>query len=203
MTSLLALLALAPAPLVAGSTVDLPQKGGFDSLAFDADDHRVLAAHSGAGTLTVLDTRTGKVSEVETGSVNGIAVSKKLDRYFVAGGGKELVAVDRKTLKVVGRTPVSGPADLVAIDTRRDQVYVAHDDGTELWAFDAATLKPLAVVTTEEAPEFFEYDRSADRIFLNIKSTNHLQVISPATHAVVAIWETTPMRSPHGPRAGP
>lgn len=198
MTPLLALLALAPAPLAAGKTVDLPKKGGFDALAFDADDHRVLAAHSGANTLTVLDTRTGKVTEVETGSVNGIGISKKHDRYFVAGRDKEVVAVDRKTLKVVARVPVSGPADLVAVDPRRDQVYVVHDDGKELWVFDAATLKSVGSVATEEAPEFFEYDPAADRIFLNIKSTNHLQVIVPATHKVTATWDTAPMQSPHG-----
>lgn len=198
MTTFLAFLALAPAPLVAGKSIDLPKKGGFDSLAFDADAHRLLAAHSGANTLTVLDTKTGKVIELETGSVNGIGISKKHDRYFVAGGDKEVVAVDRKTLKIVGRVPVSGPADLVAVDTRHDQVFVAHDDGTELWAFDAATLKPVATVTVEEAPEFFEYDPAADRIFLNIKSTDHLQAISPTAHSVVATWDTAPMKSPHG-----
>ena len=200
MTPLLAFLALAlaPAPLVAGATVALPKTGGFDALAFDADNHRVLAAHSGAGTLAVLDTETGKVDEIETGAINGVAVSKKLDRIFVAGGNKELVALDRKTLKVVGRVALSGPADIVAVDTKRGQVIVCHDDGTEDWVFDGATLAPVGTVAIEEAPEFLEYDKTTDRVYQNIKSTDHLQVIDPETRKVVATWDTAPMKSPHG-----
>ncbi len=198
MTTLIALLALAPAPLVIDRTVELPKKGGFDAMAFDAENHRILAAHSGAKTLAVLDTESGAVQEIETGSVNGIAVSKKLDRYFAAGGGNELVAIDRKTLKVVGRAPLTGPGDIVAVDTKRGQVYVAHDDGTENWVFDGATLKLLGTVAVEEAPEFIEYDKATDRVYENIKSTDHLQVIDPKTRKVVATWSTAPMKSPHG-----
>ncbi|CAN5723119.1 hypothetical protein BH11ARM2_BH11ARM2_22560 [soil metagenome] len=193
-----ALLALAPAPLIADKTVDLPKAGGFDALAFDSQNHRVLAAHSGAGTLAVLDTETGKVEEIDTGSINGVAVSKKLDRYFVAGGGKELVAIDRKSLKVVGRVALSGPADLLAVDTKRGHVVVCHDDGTEDWVFDGASLAPVGTIVIEEAPEFIEYDKTTDRIYQNIKSTDHLQVIDPETRKVVATWDTAPMKSPHG-----
>lgn len=100
----------------------------------------------------MFDTETGSVQEIETGAVNGIAVSKKNDRYFAAGWNKEVIAIDRKTLKVVVRVPVSGAADLVAVDTKRGQVYVAHDDGTEDWVFDGATLKLVGTVAVEEAP---------------------------------------------------
>lgn len=198
MTTLIALIALAPAPLVMDKAVDLPKKGGFDAMAFDTENHRILASHSGAGTLAVLDTQTGGVQEIETGPINGIAVAKKLDRYFAAGEGKELVAIDRKSLKVVGRAPLTGPADIVAVDTTRGQVVVAHDDGTENWIFDGASLKLLGIVAVEEAPEFIEYDKTADRIYENIKSTDHLQVIDPATRKVVSTWDTAPMKSPHG-----
>ncbi len=198
MTTLLAFLALVPAPLVADKTVELPKAGGFDAMAFDAENHRVLAAHTGAGTLAVLDTDSGKVDEIVTGAINGVAVSKKLDRYFVAGANNTLVAIDRKTLQVAGRAPLTGPADIVAVDTKRGQVYVAHDDGTEDWVFDGATLKLVGTVVVEEAPEFIEYDKTTDRIYENIKSSNHLQVIDPETRKVVATWDTAPMTSPHG-----
>lgn len=198
MITLIALLTLAPAPLVMDQTVALPKAGGFDAMTFDADNHRVLAAHSGAGTLAVLDTESGKVQEIETGSINGVAVSKKLDRYFVAGGNKELLAIDRKTLGIVGRVSLSGPADLVAVDTKRGQVVVCQDDGTEDWVFDGTTLASVGTIAIEEAPEFLEYDKNTDRIYQNIKSTDHLQVIDPEARKVVATWKTAPMKSPHG-----
>lgn len=196
MTTLLALLTFAP--LTMDKTVELPKAGGFDAMAYDSDNHRILASHSGAGTLAVLDTETGAVQEIETGAINGVAVAKKLDRYFVAGGSSEFVALDRKTLKIVGRVPLTGPADIVAVDTKRGQVYVAHDDGTENWVFDGSTLKLLGTVTVEEAPEFMEYDKATDRVYENIKSSNHLQVIDPEKRKVVATWDTAPMQSPHG-----
>lgn len=198
MITLTAILSLASAPLTAGPTFGLTKTGSFDSLAFDAGNHRVLAAHSGGKSLAVLDTVTGKVQEVETGEINGIAISTALNRYFVAGGDQELVVVDRKTLKVVGRTPLKGPGDLLVLDTKRNHVLVGHDDGTDLWAFDASSLKPVGTVAIEEAPEFVEYDRAADRIYQNIKSTDHLLVIDPAALKTVATWNTAPMKSPHG-----
>jgi len=196
--SILAFLAMAPAPLTADKVIDLPKAGAFDSMTYDSTNHRILAAHSGAGTLAVLDTESGKVTEVETGAINGIAVAKKLNRYFVAGGNKQLVAVDSQTLAVVGKVDLSGPADLVIFDTKRSQVTVCHDDGTENWVFDGATLAPVGTVTIEEAPEFLEYDKTTDKIYLNIKSTDHLQVIDPETRKVVSTWSTAPMKSPHG-----
>lgn len=199
MTPLIAALVLFPsAPLVLDRTVELPKPGAFDAMAFDADNHRVLAAHSGANTLAVLDTESGKVTEIETGSINGIAISKKLDRYFVAGGNQQLVAIDRKTLGIVGKVSLTGPADLVAVDTKRGNVIVCHDDGTEDWVFNASTLALVGTIAIEEAPEFLEYDKNTDRIYQNIKSTDHLQVIDPETRKVVATWATEPMKSPHG-----
>ena len=39
--------------------------------------------------------------------------------------------------------------------------------------------QPVGTVAVEEAPEFIEYDKGTDRIYENIKSTDHLQVIDP------------------------
>lgn len=200
MIPLIALLALTPAgaPLVMDRTVKLPKAGGFDAMAFDAENHRLLAAHPGANTLAVLDTESGKVQEIQTGAVSGVAVAKKLNRYFVAGGNKELLALDRQTLKIVGRAPLSAEADLITVDTKRGQVVVCQDDGVQDWVFDGTTLASVGTIAIEEAPEFLEYDKNTDRIYQNIKSTDHLQVIDPESHKVVATWKTAPMKSPHG-----
>lgn len=189
---------LAGLPLSAGKTYTLPKPGRFDALTFDSVNHRVLAAHSEAGTLAVLDTVTGKSREITTGPINGVAVSERLNRVFVAGGGNKLIALDRKTLAPVGSVDLGGPADIVTLDTKRNQVYVCHDDGIEDWVFDGKSLKLLGSVAIEEAPEFVEYDAATDKLYQNIKSTNHVQVIDPKTKKVVATWPTAPMESPHG-----
>jgi DNA-binding beta-propeller fold protein YncE len=198
MISILASLLLAQAPLVEGKTFDCPKGGRFDVLAFDSKFHRVLAAHPGAKTLAVLDTETGKIEEIETGAVNGVAVGGKLNRIFAAGPDQTLVILDRETLKIEKTITLGGPGDVVAVDSKRGQVYVSHDDGTEDWVFDGSTFAPVGNVTIEEAPEFVDYDSHTDRVYQNIKSTNHMQVIDPSTRSVVATWPTAPMSSPHG-----
>jgi len=194
----LAVLAAFGAPLVAGKTYDLPKGGKFDYMAVDNKYHRVFATHTGAKTLAVLDTETGKIDEVDTGLVNGVQVATKLNRIFVAGGGGKLVALDRETLKILGSVELGGPGDDLAVDTKRNEVYVCHDDGTEDWVFDATTLKLITKVAIEEAPEYVEYDATTDKLYQNIKSTNHLQVIDPESKKVTATWPTGAMTSPHG-----
>jgi hypothetical protein len=198
MIAILASIAIFQAPLLPGKTYDCPRPGSFDVIAFDAKYHRLLAAHPGAKTLTVLDTETGQIQDLETGAVNGVVVAGKANRIFAAGPGQQLVAIDRETLKVVSTAKLTGPGDVLAWDSKRGQVYVSHDDGAEDWVFDATTFQPVGTVKIEEAPEFVEYDSTTDRVYQNIKSTNHLQVIDPSTRAVVATWDTAPMTSPHG-----
>jgi DNA-binding beta-propeller fold protein YncE len=42
------------------------------------------------------------------------------------------------------------------------------------------------------------YDSKADRIYLNIKSTNEIVVIDPASNSLVARWPVSPAEKPHG-----
>ncbi len=193
-----AALSPAPAPLAPGRVVAAPSAGAFDFMTVDPARRRILAAHAKAGALTVLDLETGAVREVATGPVNGVRVSAGLGRIFCAGANEELVAIDSATLKVVGRAKLTGPGDDVAVDERRNEVYVCHDDGTEDWVFDGATLALKGTVAIEEAPEVLEYDAKSDRFYQNIKSTDHLLVLDPATRKVVATYPTAPMTSPHG-----
>jgi DNA-binding beta-propeller fold protein YncE len=197
-TILASLSLLQAAPLTPGKVYDLPKPGRFDVITFDRKFHRVLAAHSAANTLAVLDTETGKMDEIDTGSLNGVAVAGRANKIFAGGGGNKLVVLDRETLKVLASIDLGGPADVIAVDSKRGQVYVSHDDGTEDWVFDADTLKLIGTVTIEEAPEFLVYDSTKDQIFQNIKSTDHVQVIDPESRKVVATWPTDPMKSPHG-----
>lgn len=193
-----ALLAQTTPPLVAGRTVDLSRPGGFDYMAVDARYGRVFATHGGASTLAVLDLKSGATQEIEVGKVNGVQIDEALGRVFVAGSGQILVALDRKTLAKVGELALSGPGDDIAIDTKRQQIYVCHDDGEEDWVVDARTLKLVGSVKIAGAPEYVEYDAKTDRLYQNIKPTNQLQVIDPETKTVVAAWDTAPMQSPHG-----
>ncbi len=195
---LCASLILQSSPLVAGKTYDVPGGGRFDYMAVDSKYHRVFATHGTAQTLSVLDLKTGKESEIKCGQVNGVQVDEKLSRVFVTGGGQTLVALDRKTLAKLNEVALEGPGDDLAIDTKREQLYVCHDDGEDVWVFDASTLKKLATVKVAGAPEYIEYDAKTDKLYQNIKPTDQIQVIDPIKKAVSVSWPTGEEKGPHG-----
>lgn len=164
----------------------------------DTKNHRVLAAHTEAGYLTVYSYKTGKVTEVKTGAINGVQVNDKLGKIFVAGQDQMLTVVDQKTLKVGKSVKFNGPCDDIVLDTKRMNVYVCNDDGTLDWVVNARTMKKLGQVKVDEAPEFVLYEPSTDLIYQNIKSTDKLQVINPKTMKVVKEWGSGAMKKPHG-----
>jgi len=59
-----------------------------------------------------------------------------------------------------------GPTDAIIYEPKNHLVYVAHDDGAEVWVIDPANPKIVDTVTVPGAPEFMIYDESTDRIYL-------------------------------------
>ena len=188
----------APA-MTAMTPIEVP--GGaahWDFMSSDPAMHRILACHPGAKSLVVIDTTTSKVTVVDTGEVNGVAVDTAENQYFAAGGGQSVAVVDRTTLKKVADIPTGGPCDDVVYDPANGLVYVDHDDGTEVWIIDPKTDKITGTVTVAGAPEVMVYDPTSDKVYQNIKPTDQTQVIDPKTGAVTASWSTAPAKSPHG-----
>jgi DNA-binding beta-propeller fold protein YncE len=84
------------------------------------------------------------------------------------------------------------------LNAARRRLYVAHDEGTELWVIDTQTDQMIASVAIPGVPEAMVYDPSTDRIYLNIKSKDVVAVIDPSSNTVLATWPTAPATSPHG-----
>lgn len=188
-----------PPVLAPQTAIEVPGgPGHFDFLGFDPDLHRVLACHPGSKNFVVLDVKSNQVTTVDTGAVNGIAVDAADNKYFVAGPNKDIVAIDRTTLAKVADIPTDGPCDDVAYDSKNGMVYVCNDDGTIDWVVDPKTYKIVGTVTIAGAPEVLKYDDVTDKLYQNIKPTNQVQVIDPATNTVTATWSTEPVESPHG-----
>jgi DNA-binding beta-propeller fold protein YncE len=93
---------------------------------------------------------------------------------------------------------MEGPLDAILFVPKNRRVYVAHDDGTHLWAIDADSEKLAGTVEIPGPPEYMVYDTARDRIYLNIKTTNEVVTIDPVKGTVVAHWPTAPATAPHG-----
>ncbi len=74
----------------------------FDLMAVDSARRRLFAAHSRAGTLTVVDLAAGKLArEVPVGRSSGVAIDPQDGKYFV-GTTQGVAVVDRNTLEKTG-----------------------------------------------------------------------------------------------------
>jgi DNA-binding beta-propeller fold protein YncE len=187
------------AVLTPQSPIEVPGGSGhFDFIQFDGETHRLLACHPGSKNLVVLDVKSGKVTTIDTGEVNGVGIDTADNKYFAAGGNQDVVVIDRATLAKVADIPTQGPCDDVVYDSASGKVYVCNDDGTQDWVIDPKTNTIAGSVAIAGAPEVVKYDPKTDKLYQNIKPTDQVQVIDPATNKVTATWSTAPVDSPHG-----
>jgi YVTN family beta-propeller protein len=167
----------------------------FDLVAVDSAKHRLVAAHSQAGTLSIVNVATGKLErEIPVGDKpSGVAIDAADGKYFV-GTLTGVTFIDSDTLEKAAFIPTSGPTD--AMVYADGKLYVGHDDGSELWVMDVKQAKLTGTITIPGVPEIADAD--AHRIYQNIKDKNEVAVIDLDSGKVVAEWPTPYTDSPHG-----
>lgn len=196
--------------LIPASPVKLTgTKGKFDFIAVDAARRRLLAAHTGNGSLDVIDLdKSELIKSVPTGAAQDCAVDTKGNRYLVSvSKPPQLAIVDAESLAVTGTVPLKGPADLLAIHPVSGRAYVDHDDAKQVWVVEPTHKQIVATVELpSDSPEGLAFDAAGDRLFQAMKTASTMLVIDVATDKVTATWPTTPATAPHGialiPEAG-
>lgn len=186
----------ADAPLLLKGT-----HGKFDFLSIDAAKHRLLAAHTGNGSLDIIDLETRKlVKSVPTGAAQAAVADAQGEKYFVAvSKPPQTLVVDAEKAAVVSTTALSGPADLLALNPKTGHLYVDHDDGQDLWEIDSSTGGIVKTVTLPgDSPEDLGFDATYEHLFQCMKSGNVVAVIDLGSGTVVNSWATAPAAAPHG-----
>lgn len=188
-------------PLLPQKPIALEGKAArFDFMAVDKTQHRLLAAHKGAGTLEILNLETRKqLKAVPVGEVQGVSVDENGRRYFL-GLEKDhaIVIIDAKTFKKEGQISVEGPVDAIAFDKTNGLVYAAEDDGHRVWVVNPEKKDVSATIDIPGVPEVLEFSPETNAVYLNIKDKNEVVRIDPTTNKVNATWSTLPVTSPHG-----
>jgi YVTN family beta-propeller protein len=171
----------------------------FDLLAVDSARHRLLAAHSQAGTLSIVDISTDKLErEIAVGDKpSGVAVDSRDGKYLV-GTLTGVTIVDAKTLEKTAFIATAGPTDSMVFDPDDGDLYVGHDDGAELWVIDVQQAKLTGDIAIPGVPELLDVDANSHRLYQNIKDKDEVAVIDTITGKVVAEWPTPATDSPHG-----
>lgn len=174
------------------------EEKSFDLLGIDSRNHRLLGAHSEAGTLTIVDMNDRKLrAEIPVGESSGVAVANEYGKYFV-GTTKGVAVVDSRTLKQIYFNDLPGPTDAMAFDANSGKLFVDHDDGTELWVILAKHNNFMAHITLPGVPELLDVDSANRRLYVNIKDKDELVVIDTYEDKIVNTWAIPQTHSPHG-----
>lgn len=187
--------------LVGDKPIEVPGKlGHFDFMNTDAENDRILAAHSGGGNLVLVDLKTGQLmNSIEVGDVQGVAIDAQSGVYILGDADEhKVVFVSAKTLKKLGEVKVSGPVDAVAFNPKKGFAYAGEDDGNRVWVIDVKKHKLVTTIPISGIPEFISYDPKTNRLYQNIKNKDSVAVIDPETNKVEAEWSTAPATGPHG-----
>ncbi len=191
----------ADAPLVAQPPIVVPDsKGGFDYLQVDDAQRRLLCNHTGNGSLDVFNADTGVlIKHIAVGAAQGVAIDVKGGKYIVSvSREKKAVIIDSKTLAILSEVKLAGPGDAIEHDPKNDCVYIGHDDAPGIFVVNVKSGKVVTTITIPEGPEYILYDAGSDRVYVNIKSSDEMLVIDPASNTVKEHWPTAPAKRPHG-----
>ena len=173
---------------------------GFDYLAVDDARARVYAAHTGSGTLLVVNATTGReLGQVGTGTPHGVAVDPRTGHVYTGDGvDRTMSEVDPVALKVVNTVSVPGNVDAVAYDADLHRIYGDEDDGTRIFVIDTTTFKQVGTVQLPgHKPEYLAIDPATHKIYQNIANLNEYVVIDSSTLKIVQTVKTPELTNNH------
>src|SRR5271167_5032498 len=187
--------------LIPNPPVELPGTGRFDFIKIDSANHRLLASHTGNGSLDVIDLGTSKlIKSIPTGNAQGVAIDEKGGRYFVSSSKPtQMVIIDSAKLEVTGIVPLPSPVDVDTYDPATNHVFVCNDEQPQVWVIDPEAKKILATLAMPgPGMEDLGMDSQDKFLFQNLKDANEIAKIDPQSNKVLDHWSTAPAQKPHG-----
>jgi len=196
------LLVSAADSLTPGNPVEVTgTQGKFDFIKIDSANNRLLACHTGNGSLDVIDLTTSKlIKSIPTGNAQGVAIDSENNRYFLSvSKPTKMVIVNSTKLDVIGEVTLPGPADLVAYHSKTNRVFVCNDDEPEMWVIDPMEKRIVSTISFPGAGmEDLGFDSQNTFLFQCLKDSSELAKLDLKTEKVVAKWSTSPADNPRG-----
>jgi DNA-binding beta-propeller fold protein YncE len=184
-------------------TIELPGPKGerFDYLTMDDEDHWLLSAHLGPGILYVIDARTNKLVKAIPGvpGITGLEYVPGLRKVYTSDWGEEKIGiVDLQTMKVTKRLATAAKPNGSIYAASFHKVYVADTLGRSVAIVDVQ--KDIIVKTLEFKSEtgMPQYDSVDRKVYVNLRNTNEISEIDPATDTVLGTYPVEGCRYNHG-----
>ena len=191
------------APVTLAQTFKLPAdiKGRFDHFGVDLKHNRLFATPEDHHALLVLDIRNGKLLQTVHGidKPHAVVYREDLDRIYVTDGEAGVVRfIDGKTYKIIKSVLVQQDADAMSMDPSTKLLYVVSGGKDVKMTFstlsvvDSTKGKKLTDIKVDgDTLEVMSLESNSQRLFLNNRAKNQIEVIDRDKRAIVATWPVT------------
>ncbi len=116
----------------------------------------VLSASSGEETYSLAVSAAGP---------HGMALDEQNDRIYVACDAKQLVVLDSESGKEVSKIGISGPPDVLWLNSEYQRVYCACGEPGAIDVIDTRRLSKIEQVKTEPGAHTFTFDVDRQRLY--------------------------------------
>jgi DNA-binding beta-propeller fold protein YncE len=176
-------------------------RGGFGALLVDDQKRRLLLAHTGNGTLDVIDLNTEQVvKQIKTGSAMSVVLDAAKGRYYVtAGREKKFLIIDREKLEIIDEFSLPGSGEAMTLGPVGVQrTFVGHTSATDLWVIDAAMKTIASTVMIPVGPTAILAEDDTSLVYVSTTSDDSVQIISAADNNSTSggSWPTAPAKKP-------
>jgi hypothetical protein len=185
------------------ASIDLPGPKGqrFDYLTMDDEDHWLLSAHLGPGILYVIDVQTNKLVKAISGvpGITGLEYVPGARKVYTSDWGEEKIGVvSLNSMSVIKRLATAAKPNGSTYAAGFHKVYVADTLGKAVAVVGVdkdETIKTLSFKSETGMPQ---YDSVAKRVYVNLRNTNEVAEIDPATDTVLGTYPVEGCRYNHG-----
>jgi len=170
--------------------------GAFDYATFDAANGRVLMARP--DSTTVIDVKTGKVSQLKSADKGHIAMPiPGSPLLVVTQRAGNVLLVDGSTDKVVATLKGGKNPDGATYDPASKLVFAMNHDSGDATVIDPVAKKVVATIPIGGDLEFAVPD-GAGKVYVNVEDKNQIAVIDTASKKVTARYALKGCDGPTG-----
>lgn len=182
---------------------DLPGPRGerFDYLAIDDADHFLLSAHLGPGILYVIDLTTNTVVKTIRGvpGITGLEFVPEARKVYTSDWGEERIGVvDLRTMTVVKRLATEAKPNGSTYAAPFRKVYVSNTLGKAVTVVAVDQDEIVKTIPFASETGMPQYDSVARRVYVNLRSTNEVAEIDPATDRIAGRYAVDGCQFNHG-----
>ena len=163
--------------------------GGFDYATFDSVNGRVLIART--NFTTVIDAKTGKVSQLASAAHGHMAIAIPGTTLLVLPQGAGMIRIaDGATDKVLADIPGGKGPDGAVYDPFSKLVFVMNHDGGDATVVDPVARKAVATIPVGPMSHLeFPASDGAGKVYDNVTTVPEIAVIDVMTRMVTARYK--------------